>query len=222
MADHVVYTAIFGEYDELHAPLVRSPGCDYVCFTDRPFSSEGWEVRVVACDETDARRAARRCKVLSHVFCPDHSVSLWVDGNVRPAADVRSLMAAFLRETDLCVFPHYCRRCIYAEARECRRLGLDDAATIDAQMDDYRRQGYPENRGLAETGALLRRHSHRIRRFNEVWWEQVSRFSVRDQLSFDYVAWELGVTYATFPGEIRSSRHFEYLPHLGTEAATDR
>src|SRR5207253_2582285 len=32
----VVYTAIFGGYDELHDPCEQLPGVDYVCFTDNP------------------------------------------------------------------------------------------------------------------------------------------------------------------------------------------
>ncbi len=30
----VVYTAVFGGYDMIRAPRQRSPGVDYVCFTD--------------------------------------------------------------------------------------------------------------------------------------------------------------------------------------------
>jgi hypothetical protein len=39
----VVYTAVFGGYDMIRAPRERSPGVDYVCFTDsrRPVP-EGW------------------------------------------------------------------------------------------------------------------------------------------------------------------------------------
>ena len=46
---------------------------------------------------------------------------------------------------------------------------------------------------------ILRRHTDAIRRLNEAWWNEIVRGSRRDQLSFNYVAWKLGLSYATFP-----------------------
>ena len=34
MKNIVVYTAIFGDYDDLYEPLVRPKNVDFVCFTD--------------------------------------------------------------------------------------------------------------------------------------------------------------------------------------------
>jgi hypothetical protein len=46
---------------------------------------------------------------------------------------------------------------------------------------------------------ILRRHTDAIRHLNEAWWNEIVRGSRRDQLSFNYVAWKLGLRYATFP-----------------------
>ena len=41
-----VYTAIFGDYDELEDPLMKVDGVDYICFTNNPkLMSSIWEIR---------------------------------------------------------------------------------------------------------------------------------------------------------------------------------
>ena len=43
----VLYTFIFGDYDDLKTPSVSTEGGDYVCFTDNPrLRSEFWDVRL--------------------------------------------------------------------------------------------------------------------------------------------------------------------------------
>src|SRR6201999_1861586 len=50
--------------------------------------------------------------------------------------------------------------------------------------------GFPERFGLHATMFLARRHTRSTcLNFNLGWWEELSRFSKRDQLSFDYTRW---------------------------------
>src|SRR5205085_856941 len=42
-----VYTALFGDYDELRPPLYVPPGLNFICFSDRRRDVSGWEVRVL-------------------------------------------------------------------------------------------------------------------------------------------------------------------------------
>jgi hypothetical protein len=43
------------------------------------------------------------------------------------------------------------------------------------------------NAGLSECCLHLPRHTDAIKEFNEAWWEEICRCSVRDQISFDYI-----------------------------------
>ena len=44
----IIYTAIFGGYDELVEPDYIPEDCDFVCFTDSThFKSDVWDIRVV-------------------------------------------------------------------------------------------------------------------------------------------------------------------------------
>lgn len=199
----VVYAAILGSIgDAIHPPFGGT--ARYVAILDRPERMEaarrcGWEVAAPQRTTGNRRRDARWHKVLSHRVFPEAEITLWLDGFLSLRCDPVELASRYLAETDVCVFRHAERTCLYRELGACIRLGKDDISTMCRQVERYRREGYPYNRGLAETTAVLRRHTASVVRLNESWWEEISRGSLRDQLSFDYVCWKLGVRYATFP-----------------------
>ena len=56
---------------------------------------------------------------------------------------------------------------------------------------------------LADTACLFRRDTAAARRLSEVWWQELSAFSVRDQVSFPYAAWAAGAAVHWWPGVIR-------------------
>lgn len=44
----VVYTALFGDYDNLIDPKEKYEGCDFIYFTDQKhLKSDIWEIRIV-------------------------------------------------------------------------------------------------------------------------------------------------------------------------------
>ena len=61
---------------------------------------------------------------------------------------------------------------------------------------------------------LLRRHTAKIKRFNEIWYREIKTHSHCDQLSFDYAARKTGIKYAHFPGTIFNNPHFARQPHV--------
>jgi hypothetical protein len=89
----------------------------------------------------------------------------------------------YLGDNDMVLFRHGARNCIYDEAIEVAKLGLDDVKLIEEQAIYYKKQGYPEHNGLLQGGIIIRRHNERTQRFNEAWWADYCRFSRRDQLS---------------------------------------
>jgi hypothetical protein len=63
--DKVIYTAIFGPYEELKEPTVITPGWKYICFTDQPLKSNVWNVNQVKHgDLLSSQRRARQYKIL--------------------------------------------------------------------------------------------------------------------------------------------------------------
>ena len=196
-----IYSSITAAKDSLKEPLNRS-GADLVIFSDRPWAEPGWDVRPACAIFADPRRNARAHKLLAHQYLPDYDYSLWIDGSIRLLVAVRDLIETYLAQSDIVLFQHSVRECIYDEAAVCAALGLDDPAVIAAQMEKYVRKGHPSRSGLHESGVVLRRHNSRIESFNDAWWSELNRYSCRDQLSLDYVLRRQDISPAAFPGTI--------------------
>jgi hypothetical protein len=126
---------------------------------------------------------------------------------------VEHLIDLYLADSDLAVFQHRLRTCVYQEAGVCLQRNLDDRERIWQQICRYTREGYPANAGLAECSVILRRHTAAVRAFNEEWWSEISRGSRRDQLSFDYTARKLGLRYGLFPGTLADTHLFHRHRH---------
>jgi hypothetical protein len=186
-----IYTSITAGYDELREPAHVTPGVDYVCFSDQPLESRLWQVRPLAHVAETPSRSARYHKLMSHRVLPDHDVTLWLDASYRIDRELGTLIESWLDGWDFAVRRHPTRMplCVYAEARACVRLRRGDPAAIEAQVAAYRELGYPARNGVYVTGILARRHTADVAAFNEAWWNELSRFSDRDQLSFPVVAW---------------------------------
>lgn len=208
-------------------------GVRYICYTDRVQEVAGWEYVVVGdgfLAEEAARRqdallhrwylgfqglspvlAARRVKILSHQALPKGTeISVWHDGNLRFRGDPRVMAESFLQRHDLALFGHPTRDCIYKEALTCVVQGKGDPGRIRLQVEGFRQQGYPPNRGLVETGVILRRHTDVVRELEREWWGEVVVGSTRDQISLPFVLWKWGIGFALMPGAVHSTPAVEY------------
>lgn len=214
----VVYTAIFGGYDGLQTTCTPS-----ICLTNGTIKApEGWELRIVESEGLDPRRAARRCKILAHEYLPGADYTIWHDGNYRMLIPPEEAIKMWLENRDLAVFKHPHRRCVYAEAEVCIRTRKDDPERIRAQMARYEEQGFPHNFGLLASGVLMRRNTEKVRELCEIWWQEVLKYSYRDQLSFDYARWRTGLKIDYIPGLIHRNQHFRYAAHGRKHRATRR
>lgn len=215
MKDIVVYTVIFRGYDELRPPLVINEDVNYVCFTDISLPKVyPWQQSLITFGHDAPRRHSRTYKIQPHLFLPQANYTLYRDGNIRLRIDPLEAFDRWLINNDMAVVAHPHRNCIYEEARCCLEGGPDyEPERIKAQMGKYRAEGYPQDNGLAACTIMLRRQTEEIRRFNEAWWKEVRDYSVRDQLSFNYVAWKLGTGYDVIPGNLFDHEDFDYLDH---------
>lgn len=212
----VVYTAISKGYDWLKPvpPLWRAMA-RFVAFLEEPQSVLGWEIRSLHHGFNDPCRNAKIHKILPHRYFPDADFSLWVDGSVelKSQLPIQLWPEEFLGKHDLAVFKHTFRRCIYVEGAWCIMQGYDDAFIIDQQMEKYFKQGFPRDSGLALCLVLFRRHCEKTKKFNEAWWREISAYSRRDQLSFNYTAQKQGLRFRYFPWKISHNPHFTLKRH---------
>jgi hypothetical protein len=222
MSNFVVYTAITDGYDPLRSPPANwRKHADFVAFLGDDSPAPGWEVRPIYHRFSDPCRNAKIHKILPHRFFPKAKYSLWIDGSIviKSPLPIQKWADKYLRDHDLAVFKHPVRHCIFQEGLYCMKKQLDHPEIIDRQMQKYYLSGYPLNNGLAECTILLRRHTPQMRRFNEAWYAEIQAHSRRDQLSFNYVAHQLGLEYNLLPGRVTKNPHFARLRHTGARSA---
>jgi len=140
----VVYTAIFGDSDDLLSPrwpFRKIPFVDYVCFTDdETLKSRVWDVKVVETQQcVSARLRAKEYKILPNKHFSHYEYSIWVDGNRRLSRDPRQLILKYLKENNLALFSHHATDCCYEEGERCKAQAKDYTERIDAQLEKYKK-----------------------------------------------------------------------------------
>lgn len=216
-APFVIYTCITAGYDDLY-PLPQLPACvEAHAFVEGLADDEpqitGWRLRPLDFPPEDSpRRTARRHKLLPHLLFPEARLTLWLDGSVSLLSNPAKL-AARLGSREIAMHAHAQRGCLYQEVEACIRYQKDDRLLLQRQRNYYRRQGMPFHTGLPETTVVLRRNTLRMAALNEAWWDEISRWSARDQVAFPYVAWRLGVPWARLPGDVWSNPYLRHVPH---------
>jgi hypothetical protein len=207
----VVYTALFGDYDQLRDPKGIFESVDFVCFTDQEcLVSKVWDVRLVSTEEFSTIELNRMYKFLPHLFLKEYEISFYVDSNVLIKEEASNLFQQLIRSKYKFALPkHFARNCIYQEAQVIIQSKKGNVDIVNSQMRGYREEGFPDEFGLAENGLLFRRHNDpQIIECMELWWNEFLHKSKRDQLSLMYVLWKLNLEYITGIFSSRRSPYF--------------
>lgn len=172
-----IVKGLFGSYDYWADPLIVEPNVDYHVFTDQKIRSKVYQVH----------QMHRRPKVERHVkiktwdYLPGYDRYIWIDANIHPRTPMMELP-----EADIVCLEHTARNCVYQEHQACIRLHKDDPKIMQEQINRYRSLGYPENAGMVQTGFLVRTMNDAVLEHASIWWDEVARYSRRDQLSFNF------------------------------------
>ena len=205
---HVIYSAVFGDYDSITAPKHIHENTDYVLFTDSTDIEsipKPWQaVHVDWFDTIDIkffhRRAARHFKALPHIYMPQHTVSVWMDMTHDVMMSPHTIEKNFLSESDTALFKHEFRSCVFDEGMAVLSFKMDHHARVMSQLEYYKQAGYPRKNGLWETPGVVRRNTTKIAKSNTLWWEMMCRFSSRDQISLPYVLDKYNIKPCVLPG----------------------
>ena len=134
----VIYTAISGDYEDLHRPLAWAPNVDHVAFVDDPWVGIPWQTDKFEDLSLDQIRRAREVKIRPHRYFPDHDISVWVDGNVVIREDLTEWIELALKTNPLALHRHpENRKSIFEEAMCCVGWMKDDADLLHAQATSY-------------------------------------------------------------------------------------
>jgi hypothetical protein len=218
----VVYTCISGKYDNLKEIHDYDDSWDYICFTNSvsPGFRGHWEVREIppVLAGLDQTRKARALKVLPHIFLKEYETSIWIDGTIEIMKSPSEFMMDNTSPSDiLAISYHPDRCCVYEEKEACLRFSKDDPKILNKQVKKYKEEDYPENWGMVQSGIIYRKNLPEVQEFCNLWWEQILRFSKRDQLSFNYVLWKNPIKIKPLKPSIICSSYFWLWTHNDNE-----
>ncbi|XVE51344.1 hypothetical protein DITRI_Ditri02bG0032600 [Diplodiscus trichospermus] len=212
----VVASAIFGAFDIIQQPKnISEYSKQTVCFfmfvdeeTEADLKTNGgldeskkigvWNIVVVHnLPYTDGRRNGKIPKLLTHRLFPNARFSLWIDGKLELVADPYQILERFLwrKNATFAISKHYKRFDVFVEAEANKAAGKYDNASIDFQVEFYKKEGLtpyseaklPITSDVPEGCVIMREHVPISNLFVCLWFNEVDRFTSRDQMSFSTV-----------------------------------
>ncbi|XVF40486.1 hypothetical protein PTKIN_Ptkin01aG0117500 [Pterospermum kingtungense] len=212
----VVASAIFGAFDIIQQPKnISEYSKQTVCFymfvdeeTEADLKTNGgldeskkigvWRIAVVHnLPYTDGRRNGKIPKLLTHRLFPNARFSFWIDGKLELVVDPYQILERFLwrKNATFAISRHYKRFDVFDEAEANKAAGKYDNASIDFQVDFYRKEGLtpyseaklPITSDIPEGCVIIREHVPISNLFTCLWFNEVDRFTSRDQISFSTV-----------------------------------
>ncbi|KAK4368371.1 hypothetical protein RND71_012163 [Anisodus tanguticus] len=212
----VVASAIFGAFDLIRQPkntseYAKKNVCFYM-FVDEETeaflrnSSELnssmriglWRIVVVHnLPYDDPRRNGKVPKLLLHRLFPNARYSLWIDGKLELVVDPYQILERFLwrKSASFAISRHYKRFDVFVEAEANKIAAKFDNASIEFQVEFYKNEGLtpytraklPITSDVPEGCVIIREHVPISNLFTCLWFNEVDRFTPRDQISFAIV-----------------------------------
>lgn len=196
----IVFTVLFGNYDNLQDPLYVSENCDYYVLAnnDTVINSKIWKKFDYSSDQSKLLdgmsnlEKARFCKLHPHIFFGDSDYSIFIDANVQLVTDVRPFVET-LSDNFIAIHLQPGRCCVYQEATEVLAWKKANKSAVQMQMKKYKEEGFPKDFGMYQTNVLVRDHNHKdCITLMDQWWHEIENNTKRDQLSFTYSLWKCG------------------------------
>ncbi|KAI3761094.1 hypothetical protein L1987_51502 [Smallanthus sonchifolius] len=158
-----------------------------------------WRIVVVKnLPYTDMRRVGKVPKLLAHRIFQNARYSIWLDSKLRLQLDPLLVVEYFLwrKGHEYAISNHYDRHCVWEEVAQNKKLNKYNHTVIDDQFAFYQADGLtkfnpmdpqkllPSN--VPEGSFIVRAHTPMSNLFSCLWFNEVERFTPRDQLSFAY------------------------------------
>ncbi|KAJ3671617.1 hypothetical protein LUZ60_007696 [Juncus effusus] len=159
----------------------------------------------------DMRRVGKIPKFLAHRLFPFARYSIWLDSKLRLQSDPMLILEYFLwrHGYEYAISNHYDRHCVWEEVAQNKKLNKFNHTIIDQQFEFYQKDGLIRFDPLdshkllpsyvPEGSFIVREHTPMSNQFSCLWFNEVDRFTPRDQLSFAYTYLKLRRTNPNKP-----------------------
>jgi hypothetical protein len=232
-----VYSAIYGDHDEVKLQPEQTVACDFICFTDAAAPAWIGKWRMIHVDRhrhMHPRMRAKFFKINSHKVFPkgrlawhydlagsllgrasSYDALVWIDASVQiKSASFVEEFVSHIGPSGWAMFMHPDRDCIYDELVVSQNMHKYQALPLEAQVECYRREGFPAHHGLMACTVIARSpRDDRLTRINRAWWRENCFWSYQDQLSLPVVLWRLCLNYDQVQRNLWHNDWFDWIPH---------
>lgn len=182
----VIYTALTGNYDNVNEILYKEDGVDYLLFTNnRNLRSNTWQIVYIESD-LDNVLLSREIKMLPHKYLSEkYDASIYIDANAVIYGELSQLTNYLNEQVSFAVSKHGERNTVKDEVEVIiQRFKSVDPQQARTQYDQYVKNGFKDDLGLAECGLLIRSHNdYQLIPVMEAWWREFNKGIRRDQIS---------------------------------------
>ena len=185
-----MFTVLIGDYDDLNSPKVVTPGWDYICLTNNPkLTSDIWQVVFVTDKDLDPIRLSRKYKICNHLVDSKYDISIYIDANICIKGNLdHFLNISWCESSNIAILYHPYHTDASEELNACLSRSLDNRDTIIRQKKDYKKMGFRDAFPQVNNRLIIRRPNHKsVKNLMINWFDQLLKYSYRDQLSFNYV-----------------------------------
>lgn len=195
----LIYTAVFGSYDEIPEPIYSGKNVEYFIFTDQKINvNSKWRKidynKYILKGNYSNIELNRFFKMYGYKYLPSSTeFSLYIDGNIQIYADP-SEMIKNVGELGISIHNHYRVRCSYNEIERCIKFKKDIAEKLHSHKIYLESIGFPKNLGMFELPIILRdKRNNKLSSIMDKWWINFLNHSRRDQISFMQTLWEKNI-----------------------------
>ena len=215
----VVYSIIIGKYDKISS-FPKQEGYNYFLFSDINYKNTNWTIipvtKLIEKSNISKIKMTRYFKFFPHLFFKDYELSIYIDASLTIKGDLNELLLKSLNPSfNIYFLQHYARNTIFQEFSAVLRSKKETEENVNIVKKRYIKENFPDNLGLTENCIIIRRHNNKnIIKLMKIWWNEIKKYSYRDQLSLNYAIWKLNLNIKIYYLSKRFAKnYFSYRGH---------
>lgn len=203
-----VYTAITNNYDKLREQP-KAKDTEFVVFTDNkdlPLVGE-WQLEYI--QNLDHKQP----KIQRYIHMPEYDQTLWIDANVTLKKGFESIFDT-LKDNHIATFNATLWNTVDRETKECVIAGYETEEKAEKMRTFLKNENYPDDR-LSTCTVILRDNHASLTLFEHRWYNAMTKFSRRDQFTFNYALWKCGMAQDYIPGTVYENEYLTWAQQHG-------
>lgn len=194
----VVYSILIGNYDKI-SNFAKQKDFKYFLFSDINYNNTNWTIipfsKLKKNKKISKIKMTRYIKLFPHLFFKDYELSIYIDASYTINRDLNELLLRTLNPSfDLYLLQHPERNKVFQEFPAVINAKKEKKRIVNLVKKRYIKKKFPDNLELTENCIIIRRHNNKnIIKLMKVWWNEIKKYSYRDQLSLNYAIWKLNL-----------------------------